>query len=505
MRESGLSTDADGFIQVSDTLQSKSHSHIFAAGDIATMINHPRPKAGVFAVRQGQPLSENLRRILQGQPLKPFKPQKQFLTLIGTGDGSAIASRGGFGFGPYPLLWRWKDWIDRQFMDKFCNFPEMNPRKQTRNRVFPRNPVSNPMRCAGCGSKVGSRILERVLNRISQDTQKPGFLEKPGFSNGFWNENILIGLNDPDDCAVVKVASDKLMVHTIDYFPALINDPFIFGQISANHSLSDIFAMGATPQTALAIATIPYATEAKTEETLYQLLAGATKVLTECQTALVGGHTTEGQELAFGLACNGLVTADKLLRKSGMQPGQVLILTKALGTGTLFAADMQKQAKGRWVENAIESMLLSNQPAAECLIKSGATACTDITGFGLLGHLMEMIQASAKEVAINVEINLEAIAILDGGRETVAQGILSSLYSQNFRVSCQIHNLAEIEHHANFPLLFDPQTSGGLLASIPQTQAHDCLAALKALGYSHSNIIGEVKPGIQETLPISLN
>ncbi len=513
LRESGLSTDVTGFIQVSDTLQSISHSHIFASGDIATMINHPRPKAGVFAVRQGQPLFENLQRILQGQPLKPFKPQKQFLTLIGTGEGSAIASRGAFGLGPSPLLWRWKDWIDRQFMDKFCNFPEMDPDGrppyELKNLFLWLPPLkrgagggskmgnfdfSNPMRCAGCGSKVGSTTLERVLRRLDHDTKKPGFS----------NQNILIGLNAPDDCAVVKVPSGQLMVHTIDYFPALINDPFIFGQISANHSLSDIFAMGATPQTALAIATIPYATEAKIEETLYQLLAGATKVLEQCQTTLVGGHTTEGKELAFGLSCNGLVASDKLLRKSGMKPGQVLILTKALGTGTLFAADMQKQAKGRWIESAVESMLLSNQKAAECLIEYDATAGTDITGFGLLGHLMEMIQASQQEMAIHVEINLEAIAILEGARETVARGILSSLHPQNFQASYHIHNLAEIEDNPNFPLLFDPQTSGGLLAAIPPSKANDCLAALKGLGYDHSNIIGQVKSGIEGVLPIAI-
>ena len=529
LKKSGLKTDADGFIQVSETLQSISHSHIFACGDIASAIEHPRPKAGVFAVRQGQPLFENLQRILQGQPLKPFKPQKEFLTLIGTGKGSAIASRGDFGLGPSPLLWLWKDWIDRQFMDKFCNFPEMHlPRNLPRNRVsIPRNPVSSrnrvsqTMRCAGCGSKVGSTTLKRVLHRINDDTQKPfdsqkpGFLEKPGF---FSNENILIGLNTPDDCAVVKVPSipplfkgglggDLLMVQTIDYFPSLMNDPFIFGQISANHSLSDIFAMGATPQTALAIATIPYATPAKTEEILYQLLAGATKVLNESQTSLVGGHTTEGKELAFGLSCNGFVTSDKLLRKSGMEPGQVLILTKALGTGTLFAADMRKKAKGRWIENAIESMLLSNQKAAESFMKYGATACTDITGFGLLGHLMEMIAASNdtnNNVTIHVEINLEAIGILEGARETVAQGILSSLHPENFQASSYIHNLARLEHHVNFPLLFDPQTSGGLLASVPYEQAHDCLADLKALGYCDSNIIGQIKPGIDGVWPITL-
>ncbi len=124
LREAGLSTDADGFIKVRNTLQSISHSHIFATGDIATAIDRPRPKAGVFAVRQGKPLYENLRRILQGQPLKPFKPQKNFLTLIGTGEGSAIASRGAFGLGPSPLLWLWKDWIDREFMEKFQNLPD---------------------------------------------------------------------------------------------------------------------------------------------------------------------------------------------------------------------------------------------------------------------------------------------------------------------------------------------------------------------------------------------
>lgn len=124
---SGLSTDSAGFIQVRNTLQSISHSHIFATGDIATMIDHPRPKAGVFAVRQGLPLYKNLRRILQGRPLKPFKPQKNFLTLIGTGEGSAFADRGVFGLGPSPLLWYWKDWIDRQFMEKFRHFPKLEP------------------------------------------------------------------------------------------------------------------------------------------------------------------------------------------------------------------------------------------------------------------------------------------------------------------------------------------------------------------------------------------
>jgi selenide, water dikinase len=290
------------------------------------------------------------------------------------------------------------------------------------------------------------------------------------------------------------------MVQTVDYFRALIADPFLFGQISTNHCLSDLFAMGAEPQSALAIATLPYATPAKLEETLYQLLSGAVKALNQAQAVLIGGHTTEGADLAFGLSCNGLAYPDRLLRKGGMEPGQVLILTKALGTGTLFAADMQLKAKGRWIEAAIQSMLLSNQAAADCLSKWGAIACTDITGFGLLGHLTEMLRASQ----VSVELNLDAIPVLDGAASTLQQGIVSSLYSQNLQASRQIQNLDQVSSHPLFPLLFDPQTSGGLLAAIPGDRATGCLTCLQSAGYPDSRIIGNVLPPAPSKLPITI-
>ncbi|OKH28327.1 selenide, water dikinase SelD [Chroogloeocystis siderophila] len=479
LRESGLATDAAGFVQVNDNLQSISHPDVFAAGDVATMVAHPRPKAGVFAVRQGKPLFENLQRSLQEKPLKPYKPQKQYLSLIGTGNGKAIAARGAFGFGPSQLLWRWKDWIDRRFMQRFDDLPEMESEDTLSS------PHPYPMRCAGCGSKVGSTVLARVLQRIEQPLVN--------------HQDILIGLDAPDDAAVVQVPANLAMVHTIDYFRALINDPYLFGQISANHCLSDIFAMGAVPQSALAIATLPYALETKVAETLFQLLSGAVKVLAEANTPLVGGHTTEGAELAFGLSCNGLVHPDKLLRKSGMQPGQVIILTKALGTGTLFAAQMRQKAKGKWLDSAIASMLLSNAAAATCFLEHGATACTDITGFGLLGHLIEMVQASG----VAVELQLSAIPVLDGAIATTQQGIVSSLHPENMRVSRYISNLNQVETHPCYPLLFDPQTSGGLLATLPHQTANDCLAALRQLGYSDCQIIGVVKTSAQQSNPVT--
>ena len=513
LKVAGLATDDLGFIQVHNTLQSVSHPDVFAAGDIATIVNHPRPKAGVFAVRQGKPLYRNLRQSLLGLALQPYHPQKQYLSLIGTGDRSAIATWGKFGFGATPILWHWKDYIDRQFMHRFQHLPNMTSRQENKGdkkellatspqRQFPQRgenthgtgfplplaPRPSTMRCAGCGSKVGSTVLERVLYRIKQ--------EYPSSSD---RTDIVIGLDTPDDAAVVKVPAGKLIVHTIDYFRSLINDPFIFGQISANHCLSDIYAMGATPQSALAIASIPYAQDTKVEETLYQLLSGTVKVLAQTNTPLVGGHTTEGAELGFGLSCNGLVDPHKLLRKSGMKPGQVLILTKALGTGTLFAADMRREAKGRWIDNAISSMLLSNCAAAACLIEHGATACTDITGFGLIGHLVEMIQASG----VAVELKLETIPILEGALETIQRGIFSSLQLDNLRAARYIANV-EVCDRSLFPLLFDPQTSGGLLASIPAAQANTCLNSLQKLGYSHSRLIGCVIPQQETTKPIIL-
>ncbi|WP_347280182.1 selenide, water dikinase SelD [Leptolyngbya sp. FACHB-16] len=471
IREAGLATDERGFLLVNDRLQSISHPQVFGAGDVATMQAHPRPKAGVFAVRQGKPLTENLRRALENQPLKPFVPQKQFLILIGVGDETAVASRGALGIGPAKWIWQWKDRIDRKFMDKFSDLKSMSD-----SAPESADTLEPAMRCAGCGSKVGSSILENVLTRIRQEQRH---LE---------DSNILLGLESSDDAAVLQVPPGQVLVQTVDYFRALVSDPYLFGQIAAHHALSDLFAMGAKPQSALAIATLPYAPDQKVQDQLYHLLTGATEVLHEAGAALVGGHTTEGPELAFGLTCNGLAESDRLLRKGGLHPGQALILTKPLGTGTLFAADMQLKAKGRWIEGAIASMLTSNQAAAQCFLDYGATACTDITGFGLLGHLLEMMRASQ----VSVTLDMNAIPVLGGAQETLQRGIFSSLQGQNRKVEGAIANLSEAMAHPLFPILFDPQTSGGLLAGVEGDRAQSCLAALHQQGYSDSQLIGYV-------------
>jgi selenide,water dikinase len=469
-----LAVDEAGFIQVDDQLRSCSHPQVFAAGDIASMVNHPRPKAGVFAVRQGKPLFRNLRRTVQGLPPIPFRPQRQYLSLIGTGDGLAIASRGRWGW-ESPLLWRWKDRIDRQFMQKFTNLPGMAPSRPTFQAIFQAPSQEPPMRCAGCGAKVGSAVLQKVLQRIRASADM---------------STVVVGLEVPDDAAVVQWPSDRLLVQTVDYFSAIVDDPYLVGQISANHALSDIYAMGAMPHSALAIATIPAASASLQEETLYQLMSGAHRVLQAVGATLMGGHTVEGDQLAFGLTCNGLARPDRLLRKGGLQPGQTLILTKPLGIGTLLAAQMRRQAKPAWIEGAIATMLQSNQAAAACFLEHGATACTDITGFGLVGHLVEMLQASQP---CAIDLYWQHLPILAGALETAQQGILSSLHPQNLQVASWISNVDAASQHPLYPLLFDPQTSGGLLASVPTAQVSDCLADLRGSGYTASEAIGQIE------------
>jgi len=485
--QSGLAVDGEGFIQVDCELRSVSHPEVFAAGDVASLPD-PRPKSGVFAVRQGPVLTENLRRAIANRPLKSYRPQRNFLGLISTGDPYAVASRGNWSW-EGRLLWTWKDWIDRRFMQRFNELPEMvEDIVPDLGGIADADAIKElstlAMRCGGCGAKVGSTVLSRVINRLPAQRR----------------DDVLIGLDSPDDAAAFEIPPGKVMVQSVDYFRAFIDDPYTFGRIAANHALGDIFAMGAEAQSALAIATVPYGRERIVEQTLLDVMNGALDTLVPTGAVLAGGHSSEGAELAFGLTVNGLIGKEALLRKGGMQPGDLLLLTKPIGTGTLFAADMRGKAKGRWIDGAIQSMLVSNKDAAGSLYRHGATACTDVTGFGLLGHLVEMTRASE----CDVEIDLEALPLLDGAEQTVAAGILSSLQPQNVRLRRAVRDADALSGHARYPLLFDPQTAGGLLASVPTDRVAACIEELRKLGYSHAVQIGTVKPRTDLDAPVSV-
>ena len=475
LADTGLELDQGGFIKIGATLGSLNNVNVFAAGDVASNIDHPRPKAGVFAVRQGPPLADNLRRALAGQPLVPFVPQREFLSLISTGDRCAIASRGRLA-AQGATLWHLKDWIDRRWMRKYKELPEMAVASAALPSSRNNDPLgallAEPMRCGGCGAKVGATTLSRVMARLKPHD----------------NPTVQIGLESPDDAAVITPPEGKALVQTVDFFRAFLDDPYLFGRIAANHALGDIYAMGAEPLTALATATVPYGPEQKMEEDLYQMLRGGLDVLQEAGAVLVGGHSGEGVELALGFTINGAVDPNRILRKSGMRRGDRLILTKPLGTGALFAAEMRGKAKGVWIDQALSALQQSSRAAASCLREAGASASTDVTGFGLIGHLIEMLRASKVDAALF----LDAVPALDGALEILAAGISSSLAPENLRLRRAIQNLDAVALLPAFPLLFDPQTAGGLLASVPQSNVARCMAELHRLGYARAAVVGEV-------------
>ena len=309
LAKTALALDDEGFIRVTETLQSVSHPDVFAAGDVASIDGHAPPKSGVYAVRSGPPLAGNLRRMLMGRPLRRYKPQREALYLISTGEPYALGARNGFTF-EGAWVWKLKDFIDRRFMAKFNELPQMPLPAVGRpppiaDAAAIKEISAMAMRCGGCGAKVGANILSRALGAVEPAPR----------------EDVVVGLDAPDDAAVVDTGGKQLSVHTVDYFRAIVDDPYTFGKITANHALGDIYAMGAEPQTALAIATVPYGIEAKVEADLAQMMAGANAILREAGCALVGGHTSEGAELSLGFAVNGLVDRDSALRKGRLRPG----------------------------------------------------------------------------------------------------------------------------------------------------------------------------------------
>lgn len=466
---SGLQLDSRGYVLVGSTLQSVSHDNVFAAGDVAGLGFAPRPKSGVYAVRAGPVLRANLVRWIQGRSLRRFRPQRRALYLIGDGNGSAVVSRPGWPALHTRLAWRWKDWIDRRFMERFQRLAPMPP-AASRSVVARRRGgqrLAAGMRCAGCGSKLGSGALLAGLHGLA------------GARTVFEDAARL-----PGTCAAV--------FQSIDGFPLPVSDPYLGGRLAALHALSDIHAMGLTPIGALALAGIPFAGSAQMAQDLTQLMAGAERELRTAGCDLLGGHSAESDELSLALAVSGREAPEhgSVLRKSGLQPGQALVLTRPLGSGVLLAGVQRGEVPAQQLASALEHMLQSHGDAVTILQRCGATACTDVTGYGLLGHALEMAQASGCQLRILAD----AVPAYAGAETALAQGLESSLQRDNEDVLSAC-DLAPAWNPAQprIRLLCDPQTCGGLLASLPQAQAEACVAALQAQGYSAARVIGQVQ------------
>ncbi len=456
----GLEADNRGSIKVGETLQSVTDPKIFAAGDCAALLPVPLPQAGVYAVRQGPVLSENLRLVATGEVPVPFKPQRNILALISLGEQRAVASKNLFS-AEGEWIWRWKDRIDRRWMARYDDDLPNTP------IMASSSDAQTDMRCGGCGAKVPQAVLRSVLERLKADPETSAVLE----------------LDMVDDATEIQAPRRLSLFQTVDQFRSFVDDPFLFGQIAANHCLGDIYAMGGRPLSALATITLPHAEPVIVRRDLEQLLRGILAALRKADAFLVGGHTAEGAELTVGLTVNGTVERASPWRKGGMTPGDRLILNKPLGTGVVMAAEMTRRAKGRDVRTALTQMAVSNAAAVDLLWDHGTTACTDVTGFGLGGHLLEMLEASNCRAVLDGDV----LPILPGAAALLAQGVASTLHPAN---AASIAPLCDGEAPA---ILADPQTSGGLLASVPAAHAEACVTALRSAGYDQATVIGMVQ------------
>jgi selenide,water dikinase len=444
----------DGWLRVGPTLQT-SDPAVFAAGDCAHLAHAPRPKAGVYAVRAAPVLHHNLRAAAAGAPLRRFRPQRDFLRLMALGDGRALADWRGLSASG-PQVWQWKDRIDRAFMARFTDLPAMRPAAPRRMAQGLREMLQDRPLCGGCGAKVGAQVLAAGLQALPAP-RRPDIMTGAG-----------------DDAAVLR-AGDGLQVITADHLRAVTLDEALMARIAAIHALGDVLAMGAAPQAALSQITLPPAAPAIHARMLARIQRAAADAIAQAGAEIVGGHTAAGAELALGFTVTGTATPATLRRKGGARPGDALVLTRALGTGTVLAALMAQAPSpgallGEWVAAALDQMTRDPCPAARILAPQ-ATAMTDVTGFGLAGHLLEICDASGT----GAEIDLAAVPLLPGAAALAAQGEASSLYPAN-RASTLGRVAAPDTPAAR--LLWDPQTCGGMLAAVPPDRVADILAAL---------------------------
>lgn len=333
--------------------------------------------------------------------------------------------------------------------------------------------LTRTVKGAGCAAKLAPGILDKALCG----------LDLPA------DPNLLVGLERADDAGVYRVSDDLALVQTVDFFPPMVDDPFLFGQIAAANALSDVYAMGGVPKTAMNIVAFP----AKTMDisVLRTIIEGGLSKMREAGVVLVGGHTVEDSELKYGLSVTGYIHPDRILTKKNLQVGDRLILTKPIGTGVISTAIKAGLADQALTDKVTHIMATLNRNAATVMEEFTVHACTDITGFGFLGHLAEMVVDSG----CGVHITASEIPMYPEALEWAAMGLIpaGAYNNRSFRGPF-------VDFGADVPqrvqdLLFDPQTSGGLLISVAAGEAERLVAALKAKGIDCAAIVGEVVAG----------
>ena len=316
--------------------------------------------------------------------------------------------------------------------------------------------------CGGCAAKLGADVLADVLAGLGASPAPP---------------ELIAGLAPPDDAAVYRLADDLAVIGTVDFFPPLVADPATFGAIAAANACSDVFAMGGRVLFALSVAAFP---EELPADVMAAIVGGAAEVVREAGGTLAGGHTIRDPEPKFGLAVVGVAHPDRLLRKGGARPGDVLLLTKLLGTGLLVSGARQGMTAPADLEGAIASMRRLNRAAADVLVGAGIRAATDVTGFGLLGHGLEMARASG----VRLVFDAAAIPALPGALALAAAGVETGGAAHNRRFVAPALEVAPGITQPLVTLAHDPQTSGGLLAAVPPGAVRAVQEGLGAAGVS---------------------
>ena len=436
----GLPLDPDGRIRTDRCLRVEGHSSIFASGDCSVISAEPRPASGVWAVRAGRPLATNLEAACQGQPLHAWHPQRQALQLIGSHEDAAWARRGSWRLGLSPLLWRLKQRIDHTFMAGFQQPAEM--------------PDAAPTACRGCAAKLPAQPLSAALEQVGLGGQ-------------------------PEDAAILN--EHPGLLQSMDGFPALVSDPWINGRLTALHACSDLWACGALVSNAMATITLPMVSTKEQQELLALTLGGIRSALDDQGAELIGGHTMESRSpspvpaslgVQVVLTVNGKNTQSPWL-KSGLQAGDALVISRPLGTGVLFAGAMSGATKAAELDAALKNMACSQHTLLEQIepIRREIHACTDITGFGLLGHLGEMLQNSP---GLAVQLNSSAIPAYTGALELFERGVSSTLAPSNRGALRLLDGPVQLSHYASqalLELLVDPQTCGPLLLACTKKAA----------------------------------
>ncbi|WP_375261513.1 selenide, water dikinase SelD [Palleronia sp.] len=427
----------DGFVTVDAHLRS-SDPAIFAAGDCAHLSHAPRPKAGVFAVRQAPVLHANLRAAVSGGRIGRYRPQRDYLKLISTGRKAAVAEKFGHAFSG-ALLWTWKDRIDRKFMRKLDELPRMAQFNLPADHAEGLDRLTRQAPCAGCGAKVGRGTLAAALSRmpaVPHDDLEAG----PG-----------------DDAAILRMGAMRQVV-TVDQLRAFTEDAGLLARIAALHALGDCHAMGAEPQALLPVLTLPRQSPRLEARMLSEIMAALAPVAQDSGAAIAGGHSATGAEMQIGLTVTGLLDGPGTPLGAG-RPGDVLILTKPLGTGVVLAGEMALDARGAEVAATWTAMADSHLT----LDLSAARAVTDVTGFGLAGHLMGLCEASGT----GAELSLDALPLLPGAERLLRAGTRSTLHEQNREVAATM----TLPDDPRIEILFDPQTAGGYLCAVPPEAA----------------------------------